>query len=408
MRIGDPYGVGKPIGTQAEMDAELTDLQQSLFDPDFEPVVTAKTPKDGADILQASSNNFYLGVNLADLKSFKERYPLNSRLVKVGVGKLIEEVYRAGTPDGKTAPGLYAKFLKKSIEYLEKAVPHAEPGQDAVIRDLIRFYETGDFQDWLAFGASWVQNNATVDFASGFIEVYMDARGAKGTSQAFVSITDQRMNTLMVKLADNAQYFEDHAPWAAKFKKQGVKPPLAKAVETVVETGDFHVNTVGDNLPNENQIHEKYGTKSFLFTGSRRAFTHATGHKSVEEFGSSQAEIDRAIKYGDEAEGLLTAMHEIIGHGSGKLDPKLTRGADPIERVLLDAGRGARRSHGALERLRPETRGAGRDLESGGGEGHVRRRRACGADATPLDPQRRRDRRRPSARPADDRPLHHG
>jgi dipeptidyl-peptidase-3 len=122
-----------------------------------------------------------------------------------------------------------------------------------------------------------VQNNADVDFASGFIEVYMDARGAKGTSQAFVSITDQKMNALMVKIAANAQYFEDHAPWAPKFKKQGVKPPLAKAVETIVETGDFHVDTVGDNLPNENQIHEKYGTKSFLFTGSTRAFAQRHG-----------------------------------------------------------------------------------------------------------------------------------
>ncbi len=87
-----------------------------------------------------------------------------------------------------------------------------------------------------------------VDFANGFIEVYRDARGAKGTSQSFVSVTDQSVDALMQKIAANAQYFEDHAPWAAQYKKQGVKPPLAKAVETVIETGDFHVTTVGDNL----------------------------------------------------------------------------------------------------------------------------------------------------------------
>src|SRR5439155_13572634 len=133
---------------------------------------------------------------------------------------------------------------------------------------------------------------------------YMDARGAKGTSQAFVSVTDQRVSALMAKTADNAQYFEDHAPWLAKFKKQGVKPPVAKAVETLVETGDFHITTVGDNLPNENQIHEKYGSKSFMFTGSTRAFAHAAGHKVVGEFGGSQEEIDRAVKYGNEAEEL--------------------------------------------------------------------------------------------------------
>jgi dipeptidyl-peptidase III len=328
VRIGDPYGAGKPIVTEADLDAELTDLHQSLFDANFEAMVTAKTPKGGMDILQASSNNFYFGVSLADLKGFKERYPLTSRLVKMRGGKLVEEVYRAGTPDGKIAPGLYAQFLKKANDYLEKAIPYAEPGQDAVIRNLIRFYQTGDFQDWLAYGASWVQNNATVDFASGFIEVYMDARGAKGTSQAFVCITDQRMNALMMKIAENAQYFEDRAPWDAKFKKQGVKPPLAKAVETTVETGDFHVNTVGDNLPNENQIHEKYGSKSFLFTGSTRAFEHASGSRVSAEFSATKEEMERAARYGDEAEGLLTAMHEIIGHGSGKLDPKLTHGAE--------------------------------------------------------------------------------
>src|SRR5207302_1071706 len=105
--------------------------------------------------------------------------------------------YRAGTPDGKVKPGLYARFLKKANECLEKAIPYAESAQQAVIRDLIRFYQTGEFQDWLKFGADWVQINPTVDFASGFIEVYMDARGAKGTAQAFVSITDQRVNSLM-------------------------------------------------------------------------------------------------------------------------------------------------------------------------------------------------------------------
>jgi dipeptidyl-peptidase III len=322
-RIGDPYGTGKRIQTQADLDAELADLRPSLFDPDFEPMVIAKSPRSGMDILQASANNFYSGVKVADLKGFHERYPLDSRLVKMAGGKLAEQVYRAGTPDGKVPPGLYAQFLQKANEHLEKAIPYAESGQEAVIRDLIRFYQTGEFNDWLRFGADWVRTNPAVDFDSGFIEVYMDPRGAKGTSQAFVSTTDQRVNALMVKIADNAQYFEDHAPWDAKFKKQGVKPPLAKAVETVIETGDFHVSTVGDNLPNENQIHEKYGTKSFLFTGSTRAFAHATGHKAIQEFGYSPEEIDRSIKSGDEAEDLMTALHEIIGHGSGKVDPKL-------------------------------------------------------------------------------------
>ncbi len=327
LRIGDPYGSGKSIQTEAEFAAEIAELKPALFDPNFEPMITAKSPQGGLDILQASANNFYSGLKLADLKGFHERYPLNSQLVKTKDGKLSELVYRAGTPDGRIPPGMYAPFLKKAIEYFQKARAFAEPGQDKVIDDLIRFYQSGEPEDWLRFGASWVQNNATVDFANGFIEVYRDARGAKGTSQSFVSVTDQRVNSLMLKIADNAQYFEDHAPWDPKYRKQGVKPPMAKAVETVAETGDFHVTTVGDNLPNENEIHEKYGSKSFLFTGSTRAFSHATGHTSLEEFAYSPEEIERGKKFGDEAEDLLTALHEIIGHGSGKLNPKLTHEA---------------------------------------------------------------------------------
>lgn len=315
---------GTLLYTPEEFRKELSELKQSLFDPNFEPLTTAKNPRGGLDILQASANNFYAGVSLADLKDFQERYPLDSRVVKVE-GRIIEQVYRAGAPDGNRPAGLYADYLSKAIGYFEKAREFAEPGQAAVIDDLIRFYRTGEMEDWLRFDTSWVQNNPHVDFANGFIEVYRDARGAKGTSQAFVSITDERLNKVMVKLAENAQYFENRASWAEQYKKQGVKPPLAKAIETVVETGDFGVTTVGDNLPNENVIREKYGTKSFFFTGSTRALNRATGFTSLAEFASSPEELAIVKKYGDEAEDLETAMHEVIGHGSGKVNPRLTQ-----------------------------------------------------------------------------------
>jgi dipeptidyl-peptidase-3 len=132
----------------------------------------------------------------------------------------------------------------------------------------------------------------------------------------------------MTKLAANAQYFEDHAPWAQQYKKQGVKPPLAKAVETVIETGDFHVGTIGDNLPNENEIREKYGSKSFLFTGSSRTLRMGSGYSPIEEFSASPEEIAIARKYGEEAADMMTALHEVIGHGSGKLNPKLQGGSE--------------------------------------------------------------------------------
>jgi dipeptidyl-peptidase-3 len=324
---GTPYGT-PAIRNDADLDRELEALKASLFDPNFQPMTTAKSPQGKLDILQASANNFYHNVSMADLKDFKDAHPLNSRLVKNASGKLVEEVYRAGTPDGKVPPGLYAPFLKKANEYLEKARAYAEPGQEPVLAALIRYYQTGDPADWIQTGIAWVQNNPTVDFANGFIEVYRDARAAKGTSQSFVTITDQKMNNLMTKLAANAQYFEDHAPWAQQYKKQGVKPPLAKAVETIIETGDFHVGTIGDNLPNENEIREKYGSKSFLFTGSSRTLRLGSGMGPVEEFSATPEEIAITKKYGEEAADMMTALHEVIGHGSGKLNPKLQGGAE--------------------------------------------------------------------------------
>ncbi len=324
-----PYADLPPLSTQDALNKELEELKPSMFDPNFEPMETAKSPSGGKDILQASSNTFYPGLSLNDLKDFKETHPLNSRVVRDKDGHLRELVYRTGTPDGSVPPGLYATYLKRANDYLGKAAAVADPAQAQVINDLIRFYQTGDFNDWLKFGSDWVQNNATVDFANGFIEVYRDARGAKGSSQAFVTVTDKKVTEAITKLADNAEYFEQKAPWDDKYKKTAFKPPVVKAVETLIETGDFHVNTVGDNLPNENEIHEKYGTKNFLFTGSSRSLNDAAGFSSLKEFAPDPAAVERGVKYGNEASDLFTAMHEVIGHGSGKLSDRLKSGAEP-------------------------------------------------------------------------------
>jgi dipeptidyl-peptidase III len=310
-----------PLATPDAVKKELGELKASIFDDAFEPMITTKNPPPGKDIVQASANNFYQGVSLEDLKSFQERYPLNSRVVKDSRG-VREEVYRAGTPDGKVPAGLYATYLKKAIGFLEKARDVADPAQATVITDLIRFYQTGDPKDWLQFGGDWVRNDATVDFANGFIEVYRDARGAKGTSQSFVTITDKPVTNVMVNLAKNASYFEDKAPWDPKYKKHDFNPPVVKAVEVLIETGDFHVTTIGDNLPNEQEIHQKYGTKNFLLLGSSHALGAASAG-AIDEFAASPEEAQRARKYGEEAEDLLTAMHEVIGHGSGKLSERV-------------------------------------------------------------------------------------
>lgn len=314
---------GARLGPPAKLDRELSKLQKPIFDPNFQPMTTMKNPPDGGDPLVESGNNLYHGVTLSDLKGFAEKYALDSRLVKRN-GRLVEEVYRAGTPDGKIPPGRSASELRLAIKYLIQALPYALDSQKKVINDLIRYYQTGDRADWIQCGIDWVHDPSNPDFSNGFVEVYKDPRGAKGAIQGFVTVVDARMNKLMEGFAENAAYFEQRAPWDAKYKQERPKPPLVHAVEAVIETGDFGVTTIGDNLPNEAEIHQKYGSKSFIFTGSMRAFNSAYDNKVAQEFASSQAEVERARKYGDLAEDLFTAMHEVIGHGSGKLDPKLT------------------------------------------------------------------------------------
>ncbi|HEY4214212.1 MAG TPA: hypothetical protein VGM84_22235 [Steroidobacteraceae bacterium] len=322
------YADLKPLATADSVSREVEALHAAIFDANFEPMSTAKNPEGGKDIIQASSNTFYPGLSQADLKDFHDQYPLNSRVVKDSQGHLHEEVYRAGTPDGKVPAGIYAVYLRKAIGYLEKARGLAEPAQAQVIGDLIRYYQTGDPQDWLKFDTDWVQNDAVVDFCNGFIEVYRDARGMKGSSQSFVSISDKKLSARVAQLADNAAYFEQKAPWDAKYKKQTFRKPVIKEVETAIETGDFAVSTIGDNLPNENQIREKYGSKNFLLLSSSRAlFEFYQGAGVQEEFSPTPEQLQRVNQYGQEASNLLTTLHEVIGHGSGKLSDRLAGGA---------------------------------------------------------------------------------
>lgn len=316
-------------GSQERIGQLLNELQRPIFDATYLPGNTVKNPPPGQDILTASANNFYHGVSLQDLIGFHELHPLNSKLVKEN-GKLVEQVYRAGTPDGKVPAGLYANELRHAIAALQMAQKYADPQQQAAIAALILYYQTGDPAAWYKFDVAWVQNNPPVDFANGFIEVYRDARGQKGTAQSFVTVTDKPFTEAMQKLAQNAGYFERQDPWSPAYKNPNPRPPVAKAVEAVVETGDFNVNTIGDNLPNEQSIHTQYGTKNFIFTGSIRAFQDALGMKLVNEFAYSADERQRAQDYGLLATEMMTAMHEVIGHGSGRLSPQL-QGHDPAD-----------------------------------------------------------------------------
>jgi dipeptidyl-peptidase-3 len=315
---------GADLGSASALDEDLNRLQKPLFDPQFQPMLTMKNPPNGEDPLQASSVNFYQGVTLKDLVGFTDKYELNSRLVKQN-GQLVEQVYRAGTPDGKVPPGMYARELGLAIKYLQQARQYAPDQQKKVIDDLVRYYQTGDRADWIQCGTDWVQDHSNPDFSNGFVEVYKDPRQLKGAIQGFVSVTDPTMNKLATAFATNAGYFEQRAPWLDKYKNPNPHPPVVNAVQMVIETGDFEVSTIGDNLPNEEEIHRKYGSKSFIITSSSNALDDVRGQKVYAEFSYSPEERDRAIKYGNLASDLWTSMHEVIGHGSGMVDPKLTR-----------------------------------------------------------------------------------
>jgi dipeptidyl-peptidase-3 len=310
------------LGPQAKLLKELEDLRRPIFDADFQASLTVKNPKNGEDPLAASGNNLYEGVTMADLKDFHDQYPLNSRLVKKD-GKLVEQVYRTGGPSGKPPAGLYAEELNRAIRYLTMALPYARPSTKKVLQDLIRYYQTGAPADWRQFNIDWVHDDNPVDFTNGFIEVYKDPRGLKGAMQAYVTVVDEKMNKLMKEFATNAKYFEQRAPWDDKYKLDAPHPPIVNAVEALIMMGDYEMTTVGENLPNEAEIHDKYGSKSFVFSGSMRAL--AAGIKASNEFAYSQEEGARKQKYQVLASDLEVAMHEVLGHGSGKMNPQLTQ-----------------------------------------------------------------------------------
>ena len=197
-----------------------------------------------------------------------------------------------------------------------------------MLHKLIRYYQTGEKSDWYAYCTAWVKAETTVDAINGFIEVYLDPLGAKGAFESVVSFVDTGQTKLMRAFADSAQYFETRAPWLDVYKKQNVHPPVANVITVVSEAGEGGpLSASGINLPNEQDIRQQYGAKSVLLFNVSTAFAEATGEKSLREFASSEEEIERGRKYYSEARNLLVAMHEVLGHGSGKVSDNLA--ADP-------------------------------------------------------------------------------
>lgn len=305
-----------PLKKGETLDTLLARLQPMFFDPDVDPMVTSKTPAAGKDILASSANNLYVGVTMHDLEGAHEAHPLNSRLIKTD-GHLTEEVYRVG--------GRYGRHIEAIVQHLQDAIPYASEPMAKALRALIRFYQTGETKDREAYDIAWVQDKASpVDTINGFIEVYLDARGIKGAWEGLVFYVNRDKTSEIQKLAANAQWFEDHMPWDPKYRKAGVQGISANAIDVVIETGDSGpVTPVGINLPNDQAIRERYGSKSVSLSNVNEAYDKSTLPSFRTEFSWTPEEAARATKWNALAGELTTNMHEVIGHASGKVDERL-------------------------------------------------------------------------------------
>ena len=309
-------GAAFPLAAGESLDDLLTRLEPMFFNQAVDPIVTCKTPGAGRDILEASANNLHAGVTMRDVAGFAERYPLNSRLVKVE-GRLIEEVYRVG--------GRYDKEIRTIVRHLEEAIPYATAAMAEALRALVRLYHTGEEADRVAYDIAWVHDkDSPVDTINGFVEVYMDARGTKGAWEALVFYVNPEKTEGIRRLAADAQWFEDRMPWAPEYRKAGVRGITAKAIDVVVESGDSGpITPVGINLPNDQTIRERHGSKSVSLTNVNIAYDKSTSTEFRREFAWTAEEVARAEKWSSVASELTTDLHEVIGHGSGRIAERL-------------------------------------------------------------------------------------
>ncbi len=309
----------------------LDDAQATLEGEAFEVVFNEKDKKKvnlskDADIVLESAINFYgPNVTTQDVEDFygsvkvdAERpieVGLNTRLVKEQ-GQLVEQVYRSG--------GLYGQAIDRIIYWLEQAVTVAEnPAQAKALNLLIEYYKTGDLDTWDEYAVAWV--NATegnIDWINGFIEVYNDPKGYKGSYETIVQIKDFDMSKKMSVLSEQAQWFEDNSPLMPEHKKKEVKGVSYKTVVVAGESGDASPSTpIGVNLPNNNWIRQAHGSKSVSLGNIINAYNNAGGSGRLQEFAHDAQEIELEEKYGALADKLHTALHEVVGHASGQINP---------------------------------------------------------------------------------------
>jgi dipeptidyl-peptidase-3 len=305
-----------PLGDDESLDALLDRLDGPFFDPDVDPMVTSKSPESGKDILSASANNLYDGVTMADLEGFQERFGLNSRLVKHD-GALVEEVYRSG--------GRYGEQITRIVDHLRSALAYAPPPMRKALEASIRFYLSGDDADRVEYDIAWVADkDSPIDTINGFIENYLDARGVKGAWEALVFYVNAEKTESLHRLAEAAAWFEERMPWDPQWRRTDVVGVTARAIDVIVETGEAGPTTaIGINLPNDQRIREQFGSKSVSLANINEAYEKSLPSSYRREFCWSEEEVARAERWGALASEVTTAIHEVLGHGSGRVAERL-------------------------------------------------------------------------------------
>ena len=313
-----------PLEKDQTVQEFLSVLCPIIFQPDVDPRKVVLDPD--VDIIKSSAINFYENISQNEVEEFyKEKidnksnqhvsHGLNSKLIKEH-GRIIERKWKEGE--------MYSAAIEKIIYWLEKAVTVAEnETQKQAFNKLIEFYTSGDLKKWDEYNIIWIQDTeSTVDAVNGFIEVYNDPLGYKGSFESVVSIKDFKATKRIKTISDNAQWFENHSPIDDKYKKKNVVGITAKGITVVVESGESSPSTpIGINLPNARWIRKEYGSKSVNLSNIVYAYDKAASQEALKEFSYSREEVDRANTYGPLADSLETDLHEAIGHASGQIMP---------------------------------------------------------------------------------------
>jgi dipeptidyl-peptidase-3 len=335
---------GFPVETGETIEKFTDRLVTIIYDPNVAAKKVNLDPKQ--DMVATSATNFYEGVTQKEVEDFYKNkvdkatktpvmYGLNSKLVKED-GKVVEKVWKVG--------GMYSKAIEKIVYWLEKAVTVSEneKQKDALVK-LIKFYKSGDLKDFDDYSIAWVKDaESTIDVVNGFIEVYGDPMGYRGSYESVVSVRDPEASKRIKNIGENAQWFEDNSPLMAEHKKKNVKGISAKVINVVIEGGDATPSTpIGVNLPNSNWIREQHGSKSVNLGNIVEAYDQSAGKGVVEEFYYTQEIKDRIKKCGSLADKLHTDMHEVIGHASGQMNPGVGQPSETLKNYAnaLEEGR---------------------------------------------------------------------